>query len=110
MRLAAAVLLASSWVLLVSAGAAAADDTRLKIGRQVFLETSQPACALCHELADAGSDRQVGPPLDQLRPDHERVRKAVVDGIGAMPAYEDLSEEEIDAVAHYVSTVAGNPR
>jgi len=36
-----------------------------------------------------------------------RVVNAVTNGIGVMPAYEDqLSTEEIDAVAHYVSISA----
>lgn len=110
MRLAASALLAFSLAFPAAAGEAADDEARLELGRQVFLEIAQPACALCHTLAHAGADRAVGPVLDQLRPDQERVRKAVVEGIGAMPAYEDLSEEEVDAVAHYVSKVAGNPR
>ena len=110
MRLAASALLAFSLASPAAAEEAADDEARLELGRQVFLEIAQPACALCHTLADAGADREVGPVLDQMRPDQERVRKAVAEGIGAMPAYEDLSEEEVDAVALYVSKVAGNPR
>jgi mono/diheme cytochrome c family protein len=38
------------------------------------------------------------------------VRAAVSDGVGAMPAYETLSEEEIAAVARYVATATGQAR
>ncbi len=47
--------------------------------------------------------------LDELKPNAERVAAAVTNGIGIMPAYEGLSKEQIDAVALYVSTVAGKP-
>ena len=51
----------------------------------------------------------IGPNLDQIRPDKNRVIMAVKNGIGIMPAYEgELTVEEIEAVSHYVSTVAGN--
>ncbi|HLQ86075.1 MAG TPA: cytochrome c [Salinisphaeraceae bacterium] len=86
--------------------AAAANDTNA--GKKVFTETAAPACAICHTLADAGSQGQIGPNLDELQPSAERVYKAVTDGIGAMPPYADtLSEAEREAVAAYVASVTG---
>lgn len=105
-RLAAAVLLAPCFW----ATQGLADEAKLALGKAVFLERSEPQCAFCHSLADAGAKGEVGPILDDLKPDEERVRKAVTEGIGPMPANEILSKEEIDAVAHYVAIVAGKTR
>lgn len=89
---------------------AAADEAALRLGKSVFLETAEPRCAICHTLADAKSAGEVGPSLDELKPDAERVTAAVTNGIGVMPAFETLTKEQIDAVALYVSAVAGKPR
>ena len=71
-------------------------------GKDIFLNIA--VCSTCHILADAGSDGQIGPNLNEIRPDKIRVIKSVTNGIGVMPAYEgQLSTEEIEAVAHYVS-------
>lgn len=107
MRLSATLLLAT--IIAVAAAAAEADDeARMDLGRRVFVEIARPQCALCHTLADAGATGEIGPVLDELRPDYDRVRKAVVDGIGPMQANQVLSDEEVDAVAHYVSTATGS--
>ncbi|MDB5912020.1 MAG: hypothetical protein JWP22_695 [Ramlibacter sp.] len=87
-----AVLLAA-----VAAGAARADDE----GRKLFTSVT-PACALCHALRDANAEGAVGPSLDELKPDRERVAKALRNGIGQMPAFRHLSEAEIQALARYV--------
>ena len=51
----------------------------------------------------------VGPNLNQISPDMGRVKNAVLNGIGVMPAYQGiLSSEEIDAVSYYVSESANN--
>ena len=74
-------------------------------GKDIFLNIA--VCSTCHILADAGSDGQIGPNLNDIRPDKIRIINAVTNGIGVMPAYEgQLSAEEIEAVAHYVSISA----
>ena len=66
-------------------------------------------CSTCHTLADAGSNAQIGPNLNEIKPDKMRVMNAVINGIGVMPAYEgQLTTEEIEAVSHYVSISAVN--
>lgn len=85
----------------------ASDEERLSLGRQVFLERAEPQCAICHTLADAGASGAVGPNLDSLQPSYDQVKNAVVNGVGPMRPYVDL-DEELDAVAHYVSEAAGN--
>ena len=83
-----------------------ADEFFLK-GKEIFLNAGN--CATCHSLKDAGSNAMVGPNLNQIRPDIGRVKNAVLNGIGVMPAYESiLSNEEIDAVSHYVYESANN--
>tara|TARA_Y100000996_G_scaffold277381_1_gene218698 strand:- start:286 stop:603 length:318 start_codon:yes stop_codon:yes gene_type:complete len=77
-------------------------DSLMDIGKDIFL--NKGACSTCHMLSDANSNGQIGPNLDQIRPDKIRVITAVTNGIGVMPAYEgQLTVEEIEAVAHYVS-------
>ncbi|MGF1553595.1 MAG: c-type cytochrome [Paracoccaceae bacterium] len=78
-------------------------------GRRIFLEGGGglPACAVCHTLADAGSAGQIGPNLDTLAPDLARVRAAVHDGVGVMPAFgQALTETEVEAVSAYVARAA----
>ena len=73
-------------------------------GKQVFTEN----CASCHTLSDANANGTVGPNLDQARPDEATVAGKVRQGGGGMPAFEgQLSDDEINAVAAYVSSVAG---
>ena len=65
-------------------------------------------CASCHTLADAGTTGTVGPNLDQSKPPKDLVVDRVTNGQGAMPSFKDsLDEEQIQAVADYVSTAAG---
>ena len=80
-------------------------DELFNKGKEVFLEAGN--CAACHTLSDAGSIGDIGPNLNQIRPNVERILMAVRNGIGVMPAMEGLlSNEEIEAVAHYVSISA----
>jgi cytochrome c6 len=83
-------------------GASPAD---LAAGKTVF---EKAACGGCHILKDANGTGQVGPDLDTLKPDMATVEHQVTNGGGAMPAYKGtLSNDEITAVAAYVSQVAG---
>ena len=90
-----------------SLNVASAEEAAMALGKKVFLELAQPQCALCHTLADAGATGEVGPILDELKPTADRVRTAVTNGIGPMPPNSSLTKEQVDAVAVYVSTVAG---
>lgn len=89
-------------------GADDVSEETIQQGREIFTTSSQPPCRLCHTLADADAEGRIGPNLDQMRPDADKVRTVIEDGPGSMPAYGDrLSDEEIDAVAAYVAAVAG---
>ncbi|MFD2740048.1 c-type cytochrome [Sulfitobacter aestuarii] len=99
-------------VLLTLAAAPGLADTPVDLekGRVIFNETAAPNCGICHTLADAGSQGAVGPNLDELKPDAEKIRAAVVSGVGVMPPFEDsLSAAQIDTVVNYVAAVVGNP-
>ncbi|MBD0330432.1 MAG: cytochrome c [Thermoleophilia bacterium] len=61
-------------------------------------------CGSCHTLAAANTAGTIGPSLDQLSPDAERVERAMREGPGQMPSFEgQLSDEDIEAVAKYVA-------
>ncbi len=81
----------------------AKSDPMFDMGKDVFLNKAN--CGACHILIDAGTGGVIGPNLNQIKPDMNRVMSAVINGIGVMPPFEDmLSLAEIEAVAHYVST------
>ena len=85
----------------------AQSDDMFDLSKDVFL--NKAVCSACHTLADAGSSGDIGPNLNEIRPDKMRVINTVTNGIGVMPPYEDqLTLEEIEAVAHYVSISATN--
>ncbi len=74
-------------------------------GKQVF---ASAGCASCHTLKDAGATGNIGPNLDDLKPAKARVAHQVEVGGGQMPAFKgQLSDAQIQAVAAYVSSVAG---
>lgn len=76
-------------------------------GKEVFLGSS--GCGTCHTLSDAGTSGTVGPNLDDAQPSHDLVVDRVTNGQGAMPSFSStLSEEQIQDVAAYVSSVAGS--
>jgi mono/diheme cytochrome c family protein len=74
-------------------------------GKAIF---ASAGCATCHTLADAGSSGTVGPNLDQAKPPEALVVDRVTNGRGAMPPFKgQLTPAQIQAVAKYVSSVAG---
>lgn len=85
------------WLAAVAAGAAQGEED----GRKLFTAVT-PACALCHTLKDAGASGSVGPSLDELKPDRARVAQALKNGIGQMPAFTQLTEAQVQALARYV--------
>ncbi len=73
-------------------------------GKGIFTSS----CGGCHTLADAGTAGTVGPNLDESMPPKALVVDRVTNGQGVMPSFKDsLSPAQIEAVAEYVSSVAG---
>ncbi len=92
-------------ILILLINKQAKSDSMLDMGKDIFL--NKASCSTCHTLKDAGSEGQIGPNLNDIRPEKITVINAVTNGIGVMPAYEgELSKDEIEAVSHYVSTVS----
>ncbi len=90
------------------AQAAEVELTPAALGKRLFTKEAAPACATCHTLKDAGTQGTVGPVLDEIKPNAERVANAVRNGIGLMPSYQNsLTPAQIQALAQYVSGVAG---
>lgn len=92
----------------MSAQAFAADEPDLEMGKALFTQVASPPCAVCHTLADAGATGGIGPNLDVLQPDTDRVYTAISGGLGIMPAYKGaLSEQQLQAIAAYVAEASG---
>src|SRR5690606_24502011 len=63
-------------LLLGTAGACWAgepDSQLLERGKTLFSTEAVPACAICHTLQDADATGAIGPDLDELKPDAERI-------------------------------------
>ena len=74
-------------------------------GKSIFAANG---CGSCHTLADAGSTGDVGPNLDESKPDLQLAIDRVTNGSGAMPPFKDtLSEQQIVDVATYVVEASG---
>ncbi len=71
-------------------------------GKAVFLSAG---CTGCHTLRAAGSNGNVGPNLDDVKPSADKVVERVSEGKGVMPSFKgQLSDEQIQDVAAFVST------
>ncbi len=69
-------------------------------GKKVFLASG---CTGCHTLKDAGSHGNVGPNLDNSKPDLALIVNRVTNGQGAMPSFKgQLKPGQIGDVAAYV--------
>lgn len=74
-------------------------------GEQIFDDAT---CKSCHTLAAADASASIGPNLDKVKPDAATVKEYVENGEGTMPSFKSrLTPEQIQAVADYVSEVAG---
>jgi sulfite dehydrogenase len=93
--------------------ASGADDDAalMALGKTLFTVGAVPPCALCHTLKDAGATGAIGPVFDDLQPGPDQVIAALKSGIGAMPSYRgSLSDEQMRALARYVSKASGGAR
>jgi mono/diheme cytochrome c family protein len=87
---------------------AAAGGTRETGGDDGAAVFAEAGCGSCHTFEAAGSTGTIGPNLDEASPSTELAIERVTEGMGAMPAFGDqLSPEQIRAVAEYVSQTAG---
>lgn len=97
--------------LFAQSSMAADEAAQMALGKKLFTQSAVPACAVCHTLKDAGSTGEVGPVLDELKPDASRVAKALRDGLGQMPSYKTmLTEDQIAALSLYVAKASGGAK
>jgi len=76
-------------------------DDKMALGLNVY--NNKAMCGTCHVLQASGSEGNIGPNLDHLKPSMDQIIYVVTNGIGVMPAWDNiLSSEEIEAVAYYV--------
>ena len=81
----------------------ATDAAQLEQGKMLFSATAKPiACSVCHTLTDADAMGTIGPDLDELKPDADRIRKTMMTGMGAMPSFESMDEADREAIIAYV--------
>jgi cytochrome c5 len=75
-------------------------------GKAVF---TSAGCVVCHTLEAAGATGQVGPNLDEAKPDAALVVERVMNGKGPMPPFKgQLDEKQIqDVVAFVVDSTQG---
>jgi mono/diheme cytochrome c family protein len=79
-------------------GGAGAGDAAA--GKAVF---TSAGCSGCHTLKAAGSSGNVGPNLDEAKPDLALIHDRVTNGKAPMPSFKDqLSPKQIDDVAAFV--------
>jgi cytochrome c6 len=75
-------------------------------GKVVF--TKVGGCGSCHTLADAGTNGNVGPVLDQAKPALSLAVLRLTHGQGAMPNFTGtLTKKQIADVAAYVVKASG---
>ncbi len=102
----ALVLVAGILVLAACGGGEKTAQQQQSPGAKVFAETG---CGGCHSLSAARSSGTIGPSLDALKPDSERVARQVTSGGRGMPAFGgQLTKQEIADVAEYVATSAAS--
>ncbi len=74
-------------------------------GAKVFADAG---CAACHTMAAAKATGKIGPNLDELRPNQQKVELQVKKGGNGMPSFaSQLSAAQIKDVAGFVATWAG---
>ena len=105
--------IAATFAGLALGTARAADDDAalMALGKTLFSVGAVPPCSTCHALKDAGASGAIGPAFDDLQPGPDRVVAALKSGIGSMPSYRgSLSDEQMRALARYVSKASGGAR
>ncbi|MDO5666893.1 MAG: cytochrome c [Alcaligenaceae bacterium] len=80
-----------------------ADEAQLLRGKELFTGAAQPiACAICHTLKDADAVGTIGPDFNEIKPDAERIRQTMLEGMGAMPSFEEMDEEDRESIIAYL--------
>ena len=66
------------------------------------------SCGSCHVLSEAGTEGTTGPNLDESKPTLQESVRQIANGGGGMPAFKDeLTDEQIQAIAQYIVESTG---
>ena len=85
---------------LLAAGCGSSNPAAKLPGAKVF---ASAGCASCHTLKAANAKGQIGPNLDELKPDESTVARQVRVGGNGMPSFKSrLSQTQISQVASFV--------
>ena len=88
-------------LFLLNFSSSAFSDSKMELGLEVY--NNKAMCGTCHVLKSVGSEGNIGPNLDKLKPSIDKIIYVVTNGIGVMQAWDGiLTKEEIEAVAYYV--------
>jgi len=91
-------------ILPLAAGCGGSEGASSSPGSKVF---ASAGCGSCHTLKAADAKGQVGPNLDELKPDETSVERQVRNGGNGMPSFKQkLSAKEIALVAGFVADSA----
>lgn len=112
--LAAVLALIAGSVMLPATAAEPA--SRVEQGKVIAFDRSKGNCLACHAMAGGESPGTIGPPLVAMNvryPDRDKLRSQIWDATVANPEtamppfgrHRILSEDEIDAVVEFVSTL-----
>ena len=89
-------------ILPLAAGCGGSGGASSSAGGKVF---ASAGCGNCHTLKAAGAKGQIGPNLDELKPDASVVERQVRSGGNGMPSFRSrLSSKEIALVGEFVSS------
>ena len=83
---------------------ARATEPQFEQGKQIV---AQSGCLACHAIGENGAHGGLGPDLSEIGAMIPRtaIKRSVAVGPGIMPGYEDLGEENLDAVADYLASL-----
>jgi cytochrome c553 len=103
MKLRATAVIALA-ILPLAAGCGGSGGGASSPGGKIF---ASAGCASCHTLKAANSKGQIGPNLDELKPDESTVARQVRAGGNGMPSFRrKLTANQIRLVAEFVSSSA----
>jgi menaquinol-cytochrome c reductase cytochrome b/c subunit len=104
------VIIAMAYLTYLGASAGSPTEIELETkpqfeqGRQIV---AQSGCLACQNIGENGVEGGLGPELTHVgeRIPREAIKRSVANGVGIMPAYADLGEEKLDAVADYLASL-----
>jgi mono/diheme cytochrome c family protein len=103
-RRGAATVAALAALVAAGCGGGGGGETAATDGPAIFADSG---CANCHGFDAAGANGRVGPDLDDSTLGVAAVVEKVRSGGGGMPAFDDLTDQQLEALAEYVVNERG---